>query len=326
MVRLRRRFHPVFFLIFFQLLAVSLFAQDNLKVEFHFTSIADTTEMRGLSADFPWPVISLITVRDENGRYVHGLADTTRWLGPQELNESGHLVDSVWSEIREYHEEDPSVPSNPNVKDMTPDYLVTEVLDVAGYGLSVMLTMDYSGSMGDAILVAEDASRTFVRQMSPNDEAAIIKFTGKVRFVQEFTGDTTKLMEAIARQPDDREYTALYDALYTAVFETLDRQGRRVVVAYTDGKDNYSSHSIDDVILLAKNNEIPIYLIGLGPEVEPDKLQRILRKRAASSGLRPRPMIWLPFISKFSNSFAAITRWLMRARIPGRTEPGVSWI
>jgi len=277
MVRFIRRVHRIFFLagvLFFSGLHL-LPADNNLRVEFVFTSVSDTTRIRDLSAGFPAPVMSLITVRDERGRYIHGLADTTRWLGPHDRNESGRLVDSAWAVIHEYHEEDPSYPPNPDVKDMVPPYWVTEVLDVEGYGLSVMLTMDYSGSMGDDIFVAEDASRTFVRQMSPNDEAAFIKFTGKVNLVQEFTRDTTKLMEAVMRQPDDRDFTALYDAVYSSVTEVLPRQGRRVVVAYTDGKDNYSSHSVEDVVTLAKDNDIPVYMIGLGLDIEPDKLDRI---------------------------------------------------
>ena len=250
-------------------------AQDNLQVEFNFTSIEDTTEFRGVKAGFPYPVMSLITVRDQDGRYVHGLADTTKWLYPQDQTESGHLVDSVWSVILEYHEEDPAIPADRNAKNMRPDYMVTEVLDVAGYGLSVPLVMDYSGSMGDDIYVAENASRTFIRAMSTNDRVEIIKFTGKVRLIQEFTSDTTKLMEAISKQPDDREFTAVYDALYAAMVDVLKEAGRRAVVAYTDGKDNFSSQDVQDVIDFAKANDIPIYMIGLGDAVDADILKQI---------------------------------------------------
>jgi len=187
----------------------------------------------------------------------------------------GALVDEVWETILEYHEEDNTIPPNPDVKQMTPSYRVTEVYDVEGFGLSVALTMDYSGSLGDDIYVSEDAARVFVRQMSHNDRAAIIKFTGKVHTFQDFTSDTALLIEAISKPTEDREFTALYDAVYTAIHLTLDQSGRRVVVAYTDGKDNYSSHQIDDVITYAKENEIPVYMIGLGEGVEEGDLQRI---------------------------------------------------
>jgi len=248
--------------------------QDSLTVDFNSIYIQDKS-FRELPAGFPNPVLSLITVKDQNNRYVHGLADTSRWLTPTDTTELGVLVDSVWQNILEYHRDDSTLPPNPDVKQTSPEYIVTELFDVEGFGLSLALAMDYSGSLGDDIYISEDAARIFVRQMSQNDRAAIIKFTGKVNVFQEFTGDTTLLMEAIAEPPSSREYTALYDAIYTGITMCLEESGRRAVIAYTDGIDNYSSHSIDDVIAYAKVNNMPVFMIGLGTEIENDELERI---------------------------------------------------
>ena len=250
-------------------------AQESLNVTFEFVSIEDTTNFRGMSAGFPNYVLSLITVQDQDNRYVHGLADTSRWLLPTDTTETGALVDSVWRVILEYHEEDTTKPANPDVKEMLPDYQVTELYDVEGFGLSVSLAMDYSGSMGDGIYVSEDAAKVFVRQMTQNDRAAIVKFTGKVQVFQEFTSDTTLLMEAITEPTEDREYTSLFDAIYKAISLTMTQMGRRAVVAYTDGKDNNSSQRIEDVIALAQSNNIPVFTIGLGDEINAVNLRRI---------------------------------------------------
>jgi VWFA-related protein len=248
---------------------------DSLQVIFDQITIDTSQVFRGLNARFPHPVISIITVKDTNQRYVHGLADTTRWVGPGDLTESGLPVDSVWKTILEYHEEDPAIPADPDVKKMTPDYQVTELFDVEGFGLSLALVMDYSGSMGDDIYISEDAARVLVRRMTSNDRAAIIKFAGKVQTFQDFTSDTTLLMEAISKPTTSREYTSLFDALYTGVDLCTQEESRRVVVAYTDGMDNYSSHGVDDVVTFARANEIPIFMIGLGGGVDESNLRRV---------------------------------------------------
>jgi VWFA-related protein len=248
---------------------------DSLTIIFNDVSINSSTVYRDLHAGFPNPVLSLITVKDQDGRYVHGLADTTRWIGSTDTTELGLPVDDVWKIILEYHEEDFAKPENPDVKQVTPPFQVTELYDVEGFGLTMSLVMDYSGSMKDDVYIAEDAARVFVRKMTPNDQAAIIKFTGKVQIVQEFTSDTTMLMEAISKPTGDREHTALFNAVYTGVNLCLEQGGRRAVVAYTDGRDNYSSHSIHDLIQFAKQNSIPIFMIGLGDGVRHDELEHI---------------------------------------------------
>jgi VWFA-related protein len=248
----------------------------NLKVTFEQVSIHDTTEFRDVRARFPHPVLSVITVQDSNKRYVHGLADTSRWLSESDTNQLGGRVDEVWDTILEYHEENTSYPPDPDVKSQSPGYRVTELMQVKGFGLSVPMVMDYSGSMGDGIYIAEDAARTFVRAMGKYDRSSIIKFTGKVQVFQEFTGDTTRLIDAIvARYPEEREYTALFDALYMAVAQVKPQSGRRVVVGYTDGADNASSHTLEDVIRLAREEDIPVYTIGLGSQIRPEELSRI---------------------------------------------------
>ncbi|MCK5149054.1 VWA domain-containing protein [bacterium] len=248
----------------------------SLKINIAEVSISDTTVRRGLHGNFPWPVLTLITVQDSAGRYVHGLADTTRWLLPDDTTETGIVVDSVWTRLLEYHKDNNALPANPDIKNSIPEYQVTEVYDVDGLGLSVVLAMDYSGSLGDDIYKSEDAARIFVRQMTVNDQAAIVKFTGKVTVFQGFTADTTKLMDAIGRPTEDREYTAMFDAAYTAVdIQRYQVSPRRPVVIYTDGKDNYSSHGVDDVITLARELETPLFTIGVGSSIDDVELQRM---------------------------------------------------
>ena len=151
----------------------------NINVVFNFTTIDNDTIFRDVSANFPDPVLSFVTIIDYDGRYVHGLANRDKWLGPTDTTETGEIVDDVWRILTEYHQENHAIPADHNIKHASPPYMVTEIANFEGFGSSVILAMDYSGSMDNDILKAEDGARVFVREMNTYDRAAILKFTGQ---------------------------------------------------------------------------------------------------------------------------------------------------
>jgi len=261
---LRSSLKQLFFLLVYGIVFLfssrSFCQSDYLNIKFESVSIQDTTVFRGLTAGFPYPVLSLITVQQENGLYVHGLADTARWLSAFDTTQCGLLVNDVWKTILEYYQEDTTLPANPDVKQTMPGFMVTEVSNI---GISVVLAMDYSGSMGSAIHTAEDAARMFVRRMGSRDRAVIIKFAKEVKVFQDFTSDTTLLMQAIAKNFSSPGGTALYGGIHEAVTQCLSESKRKAVVVYTDGKNNVPGNSIDDVINYAKTNNVSVFTIGL---------------------------------------------------------------
>ncbi|HHS12493.1 MAG TPA: VWA domain-containing protein [bacterium] len=279
----RRRFiyhQPVLlctllFLLYFQ--GLSARGNDSLKVTFERVSIQDTTFLGGMRGGFPFPVLSIITVQNQKNSYIHGLADTSRWLFPGDTTQLGLPVDSVWSRIWETHQEDVSIPSMPDVKSLAFDttWMVTEVENLEGYGVSVAMAMDYSTSMGTGINAAEDAARTFIRQKNDLDRVALIKFNGGVRVFQTFTADTIPLMEDIPKKPDVVSGTALYDALYEAITLCEGEPWRSAVMAYTDGRDNSSTRTIQEVIDHANERKVPIFMIGLGGRLDVDVLTQL---------------------------------------------------
>lgn len=243
----------------------------GLRVKIEQISIDSTTVLSGKPAHFPFPVLSVITVQDENNRYVHGLADTSRWLLPNEPTPVGPLVNDIWKTILEYHAENPSYPENPDVKSTPTGFSVIETGEIENMGLSVALVMDYSGSMIDYFDEAEEAAKVFVRQMKPNDRVAVFKFSGDCYLMQDFTSDTTLLIRAIEKDSTSYSGTYLYDAIYRAITEILDEPERRIVIAYTDGRDHRKGHTLEEVIGYARTHRVPVYTIGLfgtGPQHE----------------------------------------------------------
>lgn len=147
---------------------------------------------------------------------------------------------------------------------------IAGVSNVVDPGVSVDLVLDYSSTMAQFSTDVETAAKTFVDQLDPaTDEAEVIKFATPILVMQGFTSDNTLLKTAIDTPPpfpgDNNVGTALYDALYQAIDDTSARTGPRLaVIAVSDGNDDRSIHTIDEVTVHALDTGVQIFTIGIG--------------------------------------------------------------
>ncbi len=102
-------------------------SQAPLTVRVNNIAIGGEYSLRGLIGFFPNPILTTISITDPNGLPVTGLADTARWLGPQDLAENGQPISQIWQQISEYHRDNSSFPPDPNLYNQTPAPLFTEV-------------------------------------------------------------------------------------------------------------------------------------------------------------------------------------------------------
>ena len=132
--------------------------------------------------------------------------------------------------------------------------------------LKVDMVADVSGSMsGQSIREAKESMSNFVRsvQFSAGDMVELTSFSTGVRLEQEFCSDEGLLLSKI-NDLYTGDSTSLYDALYTAVERTAAQSGARCVMAFTDGQDNYSDCTRDDVVDAAQRYHVPVFIIGIG--------------------------------------------------------------
>lgn len=134
----------------------------------------------------------------------------------------------------------------------------------SGQSISSSLVLDYSGSMSGYTGDLETAAVSFVNNMQSADRGEVIKFDDTIQHVQAYTGDKNALRTAITNTVSLSGLTAFYDATYLGVTNTIPESGQRAVVAFTDGQDNSSTHSMSELIQYARNSGIPIYTIGFG--------------------------------------------------------------
>lgn len=132
--------------------------------------------------------------------------------------------------------------------------------------INVNLVLDKSGSMdGGKMGQAKNAANALVDYMSldTGDRIEVISFDSYVYLEQDFTSRKEMLATAIDGISPGGQ-TALYDALYAGVYQTYYENGAKCVIAFTDGAENASSYSFEDVVDIARNTSIPVYIIGIG--------------------------------------------------------------
>lgn len=151
--------------------------------------------------------------------------------------------------------------------------------------LNLLIALDTSGSMyGRAIDNARLASQNFVGRLSAEDQVSVISFNEKITVVSDFTTNHQLVRDSINTiAVKGNVGTCLYDAIYTAVeMVGVLPEGRRAVVVLTDGRDELpngspcSTVTLDDVIHLAASSvNTPVYLIGVGKNIDANILERI---------------------------------------------------
>ncbi len=154
---------------------------------------------------------------------------------------------------------------------------ITAVENVARDNLpiSVILVIDTSESMlGEPLANTKQAALTFLDNLAPGDEVALVTFNSTVTVQQPFTTDRDAV-RAIIERLEARGKTALRDGVYRAVELSAEAANeRRFAVLLTDGNEygGLSVHSAAEGIALAAEQNLPFYVFGIGFYVDPGYL------------------------------------------------------
>ena len=130
--------------------------------------------------------------------------------------------------------------------------------------VSLGLLIDNSGSMRTLRAKVEAAALACVRASHPQDEAFVLNFGDKPQLDVPLTNDVNVLETGIARV-DSIGGTAMRDAidLGSQYLAASAQRERKVLLVITDGKDNASVASLEQIRKQAQQREITVYAIGL---------------------------------------------------------------
>ncbi len=147
--------------------------------------------------------------------------------------------------------------------------------------ISFSLVLDKSGSMGDGSKIADAkaAVTNLIDEIARKnkDRVEIASFDDYVYLNQEFTGNYEQAKRAVREITVDKR-TALYDAIYSALLRLDKRSGPKCVIVFTDGMENASSYTRQDLLKLANLMNTPVYIIGIGSDVAQADLSDLAAK------------------------------------------------
>jgi len=138
--------------------------------------------------------------------------------------------------------------------------------------LHIVLVLDASGSMGGQVPEMQRAAIQAVESAPVGSRIAVIQFNDQINVLQDFTTSTSRVVNAISQvQSTYQAGTCLYDAAYESVLLLRDApEGRRAVILFTDGTDTTlqgtvcSTHSIEDVVEMASQSDLPVFVNTVG--------------------------------------------------------------
>jgi Ca-activated chloride channel family protein len=199
------------------------------------TETSQQQQQLGKELDGSKPVITntdlitlTVTVTDTYGRYVSGL----------NKNAFTVLDDKQPQEISHFSDDDAPV--------------------------SVGVIFDVSGSMsGDKIKRARDALSNFIQTSHNSDEYFLIAFNSRAQLLLDKTRNGDAVLDKLTFV-QTKNNTALYDACYLGV-EKVQRgtHPKRALLLISDGQDNNSRYTFNEVRRLLKESDVVLYAIGI---------------------------------------------------------------
>ena len=158
--------------------------------------------------------------------------------------------------------------------------------------VSMGLIIDNSGSMRDKRAKVEAAALALVKDSNPDDEVFIVNFNDEafldLPHGRDFTSDVKEMEEALTRI-DSRGGTAMRDAIRMSIDHLKEKahKDKKVLVVVTDGNDNSSVISLENLVKASQQSEVLVYGVGLlGDEErrEAARAQRALRQLGEATG------------------------------------------
>ena len=241
-------------LVLLSILYLDLQGQTNTEIES--SSIYDLSIIRVFPDSFPY-VDVLFQARDQNERPLWGIDKRDIRVAengmPSEVIDLINLSESQIIDIAVVLDHSGSM-SRPSIPD------------------SLLRLAQWNRPLFDSLILlpkpidfAKEGVLSFIQSGSLQQDSIII--IGFSSFTDSIVGPTQNV-EILRKKINSMEAdggTRFYDTLEATLIKLKDKPNQKAaIVALTDGQDNESTKSVEDVIRLSNEMEIPIYIIGLG--------------------------------------------------------------
>jgi uncharacterized protein YegL len=157
--------------------------------------------------------------------------------------------------------------------------------------IATILLIDTSGSMLGKMEKVADGVSAYLDRLGPDDKTMVMEFNswrGYTPIVQDFTSDTELIQDQIAKLRP-RGQTATYDAIADASdnFFPQYRDASKMIIVLSDGEDNNSVREWFTAVRFAKEHDIRVFFVALGPEADRRTFSRICRETRGKTFVAP---------------------------------------
>ena len=229
-----------------------------------------------------------VAVTDNKGKYVTGLrpedfvitedgmAENIATFG--EGNESARALASAPPSAAK-----PADASADQQKDSGARVSASELTSLVE-GANVFVLFDTSNYMYRGFVFAQDAIADFVRSLESANKVAFYSYSRDLSRAALLTSDRSQVLRA-ARTTVAGDDAALYNCLLLTVQDAAHFTGRKVIVVFSNGPDNYSMVPPEDVAELAQSTGTTIYMVStVDAHLEPISNAVFQRMTAATGG------------------------------------------
>ena len=130
--------------------------------------------------------------------------------------------------------------------------------------VSVGILVDTSGSMTPKIPQARAAIAQFLRDLNDKDDVFLFAFSSHPFLLQPFTMNHDLVMRRLALLHAYGQ-TALFDVIMQGLqMVQRGRYDKKALLVVTDGMDNTSASTVNDVVAQARRMGVLVYSIGIG--------------------------------------------------------------
>jgi Ca-activated chloride channel homolog len=129
--------------------------------------------------------------------------------------------------------------------------------------VSLGVIFDSSGSMSSKMDRAKEAVVEFFKTANPQDEFFMITFSDEPETVSDFTNSVDEIQNKLVFAVP-RHRTALLDAIYMGISKMRQaKYPKKALLIISDGGDNHSRYTENEIKSLVKEADVMIYAIGI---------------------------------------------------------------
>lgn len=156
--------------------------------------------------------------------------------------------------------------------------------------ITIGVVFDLSGSMTTKFTRARKALTEFLRTSNPQDEFFVVGFNDRPSVIVDYTSDVDDVeARMVMLKPENR--TALIDAVYLGVDHLRQaRYDRKALLIISDGGDNRSRYTQNELERVVREAGVQIYSIGIfdnyAPSLEEQMGPQLLKEICESTGGR----------------------------------------